>query len=407
MITKKYDLIFAGAGLSALSIVTRMVENPFFAGKKILLIDRDRKEKNDRTWCFWATKDELQFIPPVITRSWPDLYFYSDQYSAQLDTGDYQYQMVRGDGFYHWAKKVLALYPQVEWLHTDIQNIDEISGTVTTTLGKYQADWVLNSALVPFPLLPDIKKDLFQTPFTAIKSRIPENNIYLLQHFKGWVIRSPEPVFDPSAVTFMDFRVAQSGHTRFVYVLPLSSTEALVEYTVFSPDLLPEEEYEAALKDYIKRFLNIEIYEVIETEYGVIPMTDFAFPNPKNGRVIAIGTAGGFVKGSSGYAFKQTQRKAAAFVAAWAKEGQPDLAVLRSPWRFRVYDSIFLRALHDALVPAHIVFSSFFKKLDGKAVFQFLDEDSNFLADFRAIKSMPILPFTRAAIRQIFRFPYV
>jgi hypothetical protein len=47
------------------------------------------------------------------------------------------------------------------------------------------------------------------------------------------------PVFDPGVATFMDFRVPQEGGTCFVYVLPTDPRRALVEYTVFSPEVWP------------------------------------------------------------------------------------------------------------------------------------------------------------------------
>ncbi len=407
MTSEKFDIIFAGAGLSALSVVTRMVGSPFFAGKKILLIDRDAKVKNDRTWCFWATPTELEAMPPVIARSWPVIHFYSQPFSKILETGDFKYHMVRGADFYRWAKNRLLQFPNVQWLQTDIQSVDSDTGEVATSDGIFSAEWVLNSAVTPFPVLPDVQHSGFRTPFTPAQKQVAGKHIYLLQHFMGWVVRTPEAAFDPEAVTFMDFRVKQSGHTRFVYVLPLSPTEALIEFTVFSPELLPDADYKAALAHYLAHFLNISTYDIVETEFGVIPMTDYPFPQPVQQRVINIGTAGGFVKGSSGYAFKRTQRRAAAFVDAWAAGGVPDTSVLRSPWRFRAYDTVFLRALADGLVPADVVFSSFFKNLGGKAVFEFLDEDSGFLADFRALNAVPTFPFMRAAFRQSFRLPHV
>ena len=48
----------------------------------------------------------------------------------------------------------------------------------------------------------------------------------------------------------MDFSVEQKGNTRFMYVLPTSKNEALIEYTLFSKDLLPKEEYETENKNY-------------------------------------------------------------------------------------------------------------------------------------------------------------
>ena len=69
----------------------------------------------------------------------------------------------------------------------------------------------------------------------------------LQQHFIGWKIKTSEPAFTADKATFMDFSVAQKGNTRFMYVLPFSKTEALIEYTLFSKDLLPEKEYEECL----------------------------------------------------------------------------------------------------------------------------------------------------------------
>ena len=40
----------------------------------------------------------------------------------------------------------------------------------------------------------------------------------------------------------MDFRISQSVATQFIYILPYSSTQALVEITRFGKALLIEEE---------------------------------------------------------------------------------------------------------------------------------------------------------------------
>jgi lycopene beta-cyclase len=57
----------------------------------------------------------------------------------------------------------------------------------------------------------------------------------VLQHFIGWFIKSKEAVFNPDQATFMDFRWSKRQY-RFMYCLP-STTEALLEYTLFSHDL--------------------------------------------------------------------------------------------------------------------------------------------------------------------------
>ena len=63
----------------------------------------------------------------------------------------------------------------------------------------------------------------------------------------------------------MDFSIEQKGNTRFMYVLPTSTTEALLEYTLFSADLLPKEEYETEIQNYIQK-LGITDYEIIAKE---------------------------------------------------------------------------------------------------------------------------------------------
>jgi lycopene beta-cyclase len=42
------------------------------------------------------------------------------------------------------------------------------------------------------------------------------------------------------------------GNTRFMYVLPTSTTEALLEYTLFSHDLLAKSENENGIQNYVK-----------------------------------------------------------------------------------------------------------------------------------------------------------
>lgn len=403
----KCDILFAGAGLSGLSLAVELAANPAFAEQKIVLIDRDTKTQNDRTWCFWANAEQQATLPPVVHHRWDNIQFYSPSHSKLLQTNGYQYLMIRGIDFYTWAKKELQKNPNVTFVQAAIEGMDSQQGIVQTATDTYEATWILNSALTPFQMMPALEKDHFATPFSSLQRPPVKGFIYLLQHFKGWIIRTPKPCFDPNTATFMDFRVPQEKDTRFVYVLPFSETEALVEFTVFSPELLADEAYIAALKQYIEVFLKIEDYEIVQEEFGVIPMSDFPFSPGPYGREIRIGTAGGFVKPSSGYAFKRTQRRIKAFAEDWANTGHPNPRLLRSGKKFRIYDSVFLRALDDGLIPAHQIFGDFFKNLEGSAVFRFLDEDSSFLEDIRAMNAMPTLPFARAALRQCLRLRHV
>lgn len=383
MSVQKTDIVIAGAGLAGLTMAVEMAARPFFDQFRIVILERDAKTANDRTWCFWATPDEP--LPPVISRTWPGAHFFGiNGFERRLGMQPYTYNMVRSADFYGWARSVIQRKSNMEWIEADISSINHNAGLVHTSKGVFEGTFVFNSAIRDF-----IDRKNEDPRFTQ-----------LLQHFKGWIIETDKPAFDPDAVTFMDYRIEQGGDTRFVYVLPFSDRKALVEYTVFSPELLPDDVYDRELSDYIGSKLHVSEFKIEETEFGVIPMTDLPVRN-REGRTFHIGTAGGFVKGSSGYAFKRTQRKTAAFLNGWMTMGTPDASLLRSKWRYRFYDSVLLRVLKNGLVPGSRFFTMLFSQLPATLVFSFLDEDTAFSEDLRLLSAPPTWPFTCAAFLQI------
>ncbi len=251
-----FDIIIAGAGLSGLTLALECARRPFFHEKKVLLIDRDNKEKNDRTWCFWATDDEI--LPPVIFKTWNQCRFFGETAEIPMLLKPFRYHMVRGIDYYQWAKNELSKWPHIQRITANIISIDATTGIVHSDQGDFQGARVFNSALTTQPLLPP-QSALYQKPPLSQRNALPANSSYtwLLQHFKGWIIETPEPAFDPEVVTFMDYRLEQKGETRFVYVLPFSPHRAMVEFTVFSPALCSPEEYDNELKKYIRQQLNI------------------------------------------------------------------------------------------------------------------------------------------------------
>lgn len=395
-----FDIILAGGGLSGLTLAIELGKRDFFQNKSILIIERDAKQHNDRTWCFWATKEED--LPPVLFKSWDHCLFYGAKGERRLKIPPFRYHMVRGIDFYNWAAAEITRFPNIQRIQANITRLEE-GGTVYTDQGNFSAEWVFNSAITNTELLPAASK-LYPNPGFSLHNSPKEKtnaHTWFLQHFKGWIIETPGPSFDPNTATLMDFRIDQKSDTRFVYVLPFSETKALVEYTVFSPALCTAAEYQAELQHYVQHFLKIPEYNIVEEEFGVIPMTDFGFSPAQQGKIIHIGTAAGFVKGSSGYAFKRTRRKLQQFTEAWARTGAPDTRLLRSDYRFRLYDSIMLRVLRDQLYPGKSFFSKLFYKRPAPIIFRFLDEDSTFTEDLRVISSPPPLPFLRALWRQL------
>ena len=369
----EFDDIILGAGASGLSLAYHMA----LAGlkRRVLIVERAPKLENDRTWSFWeATPGPFE---PVVSQRWDHIWVHGDGLSKRYGIAPYVYKMIRGIDFYEfmfdWLKKqtnITLVYGELESLE------DHVNGVRVRVNGEtYSGKWAFNSVQ---------------------SSSRPVGNNFLMQHFKGWIIETPEAVFDPLAATFMDFRVQQANDTRFVYVLPQSPTRALVEYTIFSRAVLPEAEYDAALKTYIKDILKLEQYQILETEFNMIPMTDAPFQIRPSPHVTNIGTAGGRTKASTGYTFRRIQQQSALITSSMAAHNHPHYPTSSFDW-YGWMDSVFLNVLVHNRQPGAELFTNFFKRNPVLRVLDFLNESSSLSADLALMTTMNMPVFIRSA----------
>ena len=381
---KIYDFIIAGGGLAGLSMCMELLKSEFFHTSNILIIDKDRKKENDRTWSFWATDEEE--IPDIAHKSWKFAQVFEDNDEAiEINLSPYRYTTIKGIDFYNHALAFIQQFKNVDRIQDTILDVQS-NGWVVTEKNNYRGQYVFKSYF-----------NLDELPF-------PKQHSYLLQHFKGWVIKTQEPQFDENTAILMDYRTPQEADTRFFYVLPFSSTQALVEYTVFSKKLLGQSEYDDHLKKYIQEKLQINKYEIIETEFNAIPMTDYPFNPLINQKVINIGTIGGYVKPSSGYCFKRTLEKNRLLVKKLEEATPLKQRTIKSPFRFRLYDSILLHLMYHNKVSGKRIFSALFRKHPNATVFRFLDEKTSIFEDLKVQLACPQkFSFAKALFRQVFR----
>ncbi len=374
----KYDYIIAGAGCSGLMLAYFLTKSPL-KDKKILLLDSELKNKDDRTWCFWdATESPFE---EIVCQSWQKILFRSAYFEQKMDIAPYQYKMIRGIDFYQFVQEKLKHFPNIRFLQKTITaiNLIENGAEVITDKETFQAKYVFNSCFRP------------QIDLTK--------HLHLFQHFLGWVIETETDAFEVDCPTLMDFDIPQAGETRFMYVMPTSKRKALVEATIFSPDILAAEKYEEMLKDYISNVLKISKFMISHKEMGAIPMTNFPFPAQSSPYIINIGTAGGNVKASTGYAFKNIQKQMQHLVDFWvANEGNVSVFKPKQASRFRLYDTILLYIMQKKRLSTDLIFSHLFKKNPAQRIFQFLDEETNFGQELQVMYSVPTLPFSKALI---------
>jgi len=367
-----------------MSLLMRMASDSFFSSKKILVVDADDKSLNDRTWCFW--EKEADIFEPVVHHVWEELDFFSNHFSTVMDIAPYQYKMIRGIDFYNYVKNKIASASNIEWRKASVKKLiqkstDHLAGVELTDGTVLYADYVFSSIV-------------FEPISTA------PNDYHFLQHFTGWEIETNSPVFNPGRAVFMDFRVGQEHGTTFMYVLPTSATTALVEYTLFTESLLPDEVYENAIRNYIKSELEIQDYTITHREKGVIPMTTYSFPRYR-GNHVYIGIAGGEAKASSGYAFRFIQKRTAAIVNALKQGKSLEINKSFSEKKGHLYDAVLLHVLHYRKMPGDQIFAAIFKGNKASAVLSFLDNESSLVTDLKIMSSVPTGIFLPAALQEM------
>jgi lycopene beta-cyclase len=189
-----------------------------------------------------------------------------------------------------------------------------------------------------------------------------------------------------------------------MYVLPTSSKVALFEHTFFSGELLKEEEYLEKIKAYLLAYYGLgeDDYRVVATEKGIIPMNYLDISQNLHQKHIKIGTAGGFVKASTGYSFFRTQHFLKALVKNLEK-GQYDAWVV-PPNKFKILlDRILIQVLVDQEIEGSRVFELLFQKNSAQKMLRFLDEKTSVWEDLTLMRTVPTWTFMKAFFKIAFK----
>ena len=375
---EKFDYIICGGGASGLLLSNAFISDKFFNDKKILIIERESKTTNDKTFGFWNDKESV--LDEMVFKEWEFAEFKdSNSYNTFL-LNPYKYKMIKSNQFYsHIGNKILKA-ANFKYLNSNINEIDEINNIVKTDDGEFSSSIIFSSIYneVTFKKYPILK-----------------------QHFIGWTIETKSETFDDNKITFMDFSVDQKDEIRFMYILPFSKNKALVEYTLFSKELIADNEYEKEIKSYLKEN-NIQGYTIKDKEKGMIPMTCYPFFENNTDTYFQIGTAGGWSKPSTGYTIKNSINKINVIVES-LKQNKP-LSKIRFKNRFWYYDLLFLDVLIASKGKGSQVFSDLFKNNDPIKIFKFLDENTSIMEELSIFLSVDIKTFVRSLIKRILNF---
>lgn len=378
----EFDFIIAGGGASGLSLLWNLISSPVFENKQILVLDKDLTPKDDKTWCFW---DDNHFpVKELIHHTWDELSVKTTKHDESEFLKDYKYHCVRS---FDYSKHMLGEGKSRKNVHFLESPVTEMSGdngfgVVRTPDSEFRAPLVFQS-IAPPPSYSDATVD---------------NS--LIQHFLGWEIKTDSPVFDPKRALLMDFDVPQMNGVTFMYVLPFSETRALIEYTVFSEELLPRKKYSEQIGKYIsdKFRLTDENYTKEREEFGKIPMEDKTFNPWYCDHVYSIGSVGGQTKPTTGYTFTRIQSQCKKIIHALEhNDSLPEEWM--SSYRFRVYDMMLLSLLKNEPETTITIFGELFKRNSFDRILHFLDEKTNLLQEVSIFSSLPYMPFFKSIYR--------
>ena len=378
----EFDYIICGGGASGLSIASGLSLDQYFTNKKILIIDPEfPKKKNDRTWCFW--ENDKSDWDDLTHYKWEKVIFNSPQINKTISLNPLRYKMLKSMSYYKKNNDLILKNPNIQYLNDKVVKVDDKGNfcEVKTENKLYKSKKVFNSIL-NWELLKN-------------NSKYP----LLIQHFEGWFIKTEKDVFNEQEATFMDFSIKQNSNTRFMYVLPFSKREALIEYTLFSKDLLEKKGYEKPIINYLKE-AGITNYSITNKESGEIPMTGFPFHKQNSKNIIYIGSAGGWSKPSTGYTFKNIERKSKLLLKFL--KTKDDFKNFSKTTRFWFYDLIFLDVLYQNNHLGRKLFSQMFKNNQSKLIFKFLDEKSNFFDELKIMSSFSTGIFIKTILKRIF-----
>ena len=354
---EEVDIAIIGAGCAGLSLARRLVATQKVSGIKACLYGPvSPAATNGHSWGFWATQG-LTEQAELAKQRWQKWQIITTEQKITQKADSHPY----------------CRLDSRDWLNLCM---DSIEGHI-----QYEPD------AVPAPGI--------QPVFDSSPPIVPDGA--MLQHFRGVEIKTLQNCFSPDTAILMDFRCDQSRGIHFIYMLPYSPTEALVESTMLSPERQDDAFYTEAINTYLETYWNTGGWQVHHTEQGCIPM---AFVQPTNPSYLAIGANGGCIRPSSGYAFAFIQKQTDALIDKLVRNGPAYLtpATLPRPIsRFDLFlDRIFLHVIRHRPEKAADLFARIATALSGDEFARFMSGLADFAIYAKLITAMPTGLFLNA-----------
>lgn len=370
-----YDLVILGGGCAGLSLASKLSEYGKKA-PKVLIIEQRKNYTNDKTWCFWDI-DHPEY-QSLANKAWSAFELIHHQRVHHFDCSQHRYLMLESQHFYEMAMTQIGSNPHIQL---------KLGQEVLLAPIKTEQGWQVKTQLSEFTATRVVD--------TRPPKKIHHDDSVLWQSFVGYEIQTQADYFSPEKLVLMDFDPAFKNGLAFIYILPTTPKKALIEYTIFSENIIPKQQLITRLKKSIAQKIDSEPYEILRVEHGTLPMGYQLTKQNKDPTYLTGGLFAGGARPSSGYAFQRIQ--------SWAKKCAQsivnDHTLYPFPKENRVQsfmDGLFLTVIKNNPIRAASLFGDLFNRCDLNTVIKFMSDKATLSDYFRIIKSLPPTPFIKA-----------
>ncbi len=280
--------MIAGGGLAGILTAWRCLT----AGniQNVTIIEAGAQLAGDHTWSFNArdlNAEALEWVRPAVAHEWPAYHVHFPEFSRRLEL---PYLSTN-------SKSLLnAVTPFIENGQINVLTKTKVKG------------------LQPRKVLLDNKQVIeANAVLNCMGHKNTPNRLLGYQKFVGQVVRTAEP-HGLEVPIIMDATVTQSDGYRFVYCLPYSPDEVMIEDTYYEDGA---ELDQASVINRINAYAETKgwaIKEVLRTESGILPITLASDLNSQlkteTPSVGYTGLAGGLYHAVTGYSFPDAMRMA-------------------------------------------------------------------------------------------------
>ena len=261
-----------GAGVSGLSLAAQLAQHQKLPGL-VKISDPYLDQAKSQTFCFWFNEEEYHWLQPE--KSWSRWQFSTPKHQHIHHGQKYKYGMVSGERFRSSALHTIRSHPQIELVKEKLE-----------------------------------QKPIAQHVFDSRPPRV--DHFYIKQSFIGFEIEG-EHGYDLEQVALMDDLSFAHGGLRFKYLLPITRNRILVEYTLFTQQIVNLDEFEAESRKALAQDCTFP-FTHLRLEKAHIPM---GLKSSFSSWGMPIGTRAGMSRDATGYGFVEMQR--------WARHASQQL----------------------------------------------------------------------------------